>query len=110
MLDAIDRVLEPYGGLVPRSPRPASHRFLTDEIAQQGVMATTMPTMFLAVAVFLLHGMLGRLVGTQREQIAALKALGYANRSIAWHYMKFALAIVGLGGASAWHPACGSAG
>ncbi len=47
-----------------------SHRFLTDEIAQQGVMATTMPAMFLAVAVFLLHGMLGRLVGTQREQVA----------------------------------------
>ncbi len=43
--------------------------------------------------------MLGRLVGTQREQVAALKALGYANRSIAWHYVKFALAIVGLGGA-----------
>ena len=100
VLDAIDRLLEPYGGLVAhgRHDQP-SHRFLTDEIAQQGVMATTMPTVFLAVAVFLLHGMLGRLVGTQREQIAALKALGYANRSIAWHYVKFALAIVGLGGA-----------
>jgi putative ABC transport system permease protein len=100
VLDAIDRLLEPYGGLIAygRHDQP-SHRFLTDEIAQQGVMATTMPTVFLAVAVFLLHGMLGRLVGTQREQVAALKALGYANRSIAWHYVKFALAIVGLGGA-----------
>jgi putative ABC transport system permease protein len=57
-----------------------------------------MPTVFLAVAVFLLHGMLGRLVSTQREQVAALKALGYANRSIAWHYVKFAGAIVSLGG------------
>jgi putative ABC transport system permease protein len=100
VLDGIDRLLEPYGGLVAhgRHDQP-SHRFLTDEIAQQGVMATTMPTVFLAVAVFLLHGMLGRLVGTQREQVAALKALGYANRSIAWHYVEFALAIVGLGGA-----------
>jgi putative ABC transport system permease protein len=100
VLDGMDRLLEPYGGLVAhgRHDQP-SHRFLTDEIAQQGVMATTMPTVFLAVAVFLLHGMLGRLVGTQREQVAALKALGYANRSIAWHYAEFALAIVGLGGA-----------
>ena len=99
VLDAIDRLLEPYGGLVAhgRHDQP-SHRFLSDEIAQQGVMATTMPIIFLAVAVFLLHGMLGRLVGTEREQVAALKALGYANRSIAWHYMKFALTIVGLGG------------
>jgi len=46
-------------------------------------MATTMPTIFLAVAVFLLHGMLGRLVATQREQVATFKALGYANRAIA---------------------------
>jgi putative ABC transport system permease protein len=100
VLDAIDRLLEPYGGLVAygRHDQP-SHRFLTDEIAQQGVMATTMPTVFLAVAVFLLHGMLGRLVGTQRAQVATLKALGYPNRSIAWHYVKFALAIVSLGGA-----------
>jgi hypothetical protein len=100
VLDAIDQLLEPYGGLVGygRHDQP-SHRFLTDEIAQQGVMATTMPTVFLAVAVFLLHGMLGRLVGTQREQVATLKALGYPNRSIARHYVKFALAIVSLGGA-----------
>ena len=99
VLNAIDLLLKPYGGLVAhgRHDQP-SHRFLTDEIAQQGVMATTMPTVFLAVAVFLLHGMLGRLVGTQREQVAALKALGYANRSIAWHYVKFAVAIVSLGG------------
>ena len=98
VLDAIDRALEPYGGLIAHGRRDqASHRFLADEIAQQGVMATTMPAVFLAVAVFLLHAMLGRLVGAQREQVAALKALGYANRAIAWHYGKFALAVVGAG-------------
>lgn len=98
VLDAIDRRLEPYGGLIAHGRRDQpSHRFLTDEISQQGVMATTMPAVFLAVAVFLLHGMLGRLVGAQREQVAALKALGYGNRAIAWHYVKFALVVVGAG-------------
>ena len=98
VLAALDTLLEPYGGLVAygRTDQP-SHRFLADEIAQQGVMATTIPVVFLCVSVFLLHGMLGRLVGAQREQIAALKALGYGNRSIAWHYVKFALAVVGTG-------------
>ena len=98
VLAAVDTLLEPYGGLVAygRTDQP-SHRFLADEIAQQGVMATTIPVVFLCVSVFLLHGMLGRLVGAQREQIAALKALGYGNRSIAWHYVKFALAVVGTG-------------
>lgn len=96
--DAIDRRLEPNGGLIAHGRRDqASHRVLADEIAQQGVMATTMPAVFLAVAVFLLHAMLGRLVGAQREQVAALKALGYANRAIAWHYGKFALAVVSAG-------------
>jgi putative ABC transport system permease protein len=32
-----------------------------------------------------------RLVATQREQIAALKALGYANAAIAAHYLKLVL-------------------
>ncbi len=95
---ALDTMLEPYGGLVAygRVDQP-SHRFLADEIAQQGVMATTIPAIFLGVSVFLLHGMLGRLVGAQREQIASLKAFGYRNRAIAWHYVKFALVVVGAG-------------
>jgi putative ABC transport system permease protein len=38
-----------------------------------------------------------RLVSTQREQIAALKALGYPNRTIAAHYLKLVLIIVGAG-------------
>ncbi len=77
VLATLDALLEPYGGLVAygRADQP-SHRFLTDEIAQQQVMATTIPAIFLAVAIFLLHGMLDRLIRAQREQIAALKALG----------------------------------
>jgi putative ABC transport system permease protein len=38
-----------------------------------------------------------RLVSTQREQIAALKALGYPNRSVAAHYLKLVGVIVLLG-------------
>jgi putative ABC transport system permease protein len=98
VLAALDDLLEPYGGQVAYGRADqASNRFLADEIAQQGVMATTIPPVFLAVSVFLLHGMLGRLVRAEREQIAALKALGYGNRAISWHFVKFALVIVGAG-------------
>ena len=98
VLAALDDLLEPYGGLVAhgRADQP-SHRFLTDEISQQRVMATTIPTVFLGVSVFLLHGTLRRLVNAQREQIAALKALGYGNGPISWHYIKFALVICAAG-------------
>ncbi len=53
---------------------------LDNEIKEQRVMGTVLPAIFLAVAAFLLGRLvLSRLVSTQREQIAALKALGYAN-------------------------------
>src|SRR6185312_269454 len=56
------------------------------------------PTIFLCVAAFLLNVVMTRLTSLQREQIAALKAFGYTNLQIAWHYMKFVLLITIAGG------------
>jgi putative ABC transport system permease protein len=55
------------------------------------------PSIFLGIAAFLLHILLSRLISTQREQIAVLKAFGYSNAAIGWHYLKFLLAIVSIG-------------
>src|SRR5690606_33990690 len=54
---------------------------------------------FLAVAAFLLNVVLTRIVSVQREQIAALKALGYTNVELSWHYGKLSLLIGAAGGA-----------
>ncbi len=98
VIAALDRLLAPYGGLGAYGrDQQLSHRFLTDEIHQQEVMATTMPPVFLVVAVFLLHVVLGRIVTGQREQIAALKALGYDNLTVGLHYLKLVCLIVMLG-------------
>jgi putative ABC transport system permease protein len=95
VIDALDRLLEPYGNLNTHGRRDQnSHRILNQEINQQKTMATIFPTIFLGVAVFLLNVVLARQVATQRDQIAALKALGYADRAIAAHYLKFVLVIV----------------
>jgi putative ABC transport system permease protein len=98
VLVGLDRLLEPYGGLIAygRYDHP-SNRYLSDEITQQAVMATTIPVIFLAVAAFLLNVVLGQLIRTQREQIAALKALGYGNPAIAFHYLKLVAVIVVAG-------------
>jgi putative ABC transport system permease protein len=98
IIEALDRILAPYGGLNAhgRDEQP-SHRFLTQEIDQQKVMGTTLPLPFFAVAMFLLNVVLSRIVSSQREQIAALKAVGYANRAIAAHYLKLVLLITGVG-------------
>jgi hypothetical protein len=98
VIDALDRLLDVYGclGAYGRDEQ-MSHRILSQEIAQQKTMATVFPAIFLGVAVFLLHMVLSRQVATQREQIAALKALGYANATIALHYLKLVGVIVMLG-------------
>ena len=75
----------------------ASHAMLDNEIKEQRVLGTVLPSIFLGVAAFLLNVVVSRLVATQREQIAALKALGYPNRTIGGHYLKLVLVIVGLG-------------
>ncbi|HAU56428.1 MAG TPA: ABC transporter permease [Comamonadaceae bacterium] len=97
-LDALSRLLAPYGGRDAHGRADqTSHAMLDSEIQQQRVMGTMLPAIFLAVAAFLLHVVLSRLVATQREQIAALKALGYANAAIAGHYLKLVAVIVLLG-------------
>jgi putative ABC transport system permease protein len=98
---AIDRALGDYGslGAVAREDQ-ASHRILEQEIAQQRVIGSALPAIFLAVAAFILNVVLHRQVETQRGEIAALKALGYDNRMISAHYLKFASVIVALGAAA----------
>ena len=52
---------------------------------------------FLGVSAFLLHIVVSRLIDTQREQIAVLKAFGYSNGQVGLHYAKLVIAIVLLG-------------
>lgn len=84
-----------YGGreAYGRDDQP-SNAMLDAEIQSQRVIGTLLPSIFMGVAAFLLNVVVSRLVATQREQIAALKALGYRNRSIGSHYLKLVLAIV----------------
>jgi putative ABC transport system permease protein len=98
VIDALDRLLDDYGALGAhgRYDQP-SHRFLADELAEQRTMALIVPVIFFAVAAFLLNIVLGRLIMAQREQVAALHALGYPRAPIGAHYAKFAAAVCLLG-------------
>jgi putative ABC transport system permease protein len=94
----LDALLSRYGGSPPLGRADqTSHAMLDNEIKEQRVLGTVLPSIFLAVAAFLLNVVVSRLVATQREQIAALKALGYANRAIAVHYLQLVLLIVAVG-------------
>lgn len=98
VLERLDRLLEPYGGLGAHGrANQLSHRYLSSELEQLEQMAALFPVIFLGVAAFLLNVVISRLISLQREQIAALKAFGYANHEVGLHYLELVLAIVLLG-------------
>ncbi|HSH12901.1 MAG TPA: ABC transporter permease, partial [Desulfurivibrionaceae bacterium] len=98
VIDRLDRLLAPYGstGAFSREDQ-FSHRFLSDELNQLKTMAMIFPAIFMAVAMFLLNVVITRLVSTQRDIIAVLKAFGYSNRQVGWHYGQLVLVIALIG-------------
>jgi putative ABC transport system permease protein len=94
----LDRLLEPYGGLgaIPRALQ-LSHWTLESELVQLQNFGFIIPLIFLGVAAFILNVAMVRALALQRPQIAALKALGYGNAALAWHYLKWALLIASAG-------------
>jgi putative ABC transport system permease protein len=108
IIKRIDQLLDPYGGTgaIGRDDQ-ISNAFLDSEMQQLKNLTRIMPPIFLAVAAFLLNIVIGRLVQTEREQIGLLKAFGYSNGQLGWHYFKFVFAVAALGvligsGVGAW--------
>ncbi len=98
VIDRLDAVLHPYGGIGAYGrDLQLSHRFLDEELQQLKVMAQMFSAIFLLVTAFLLNVVLGRLIASQREQIAVLKAFGYSRTEVAMHYGQLALAMVAIG-------------
>lgn len=98
VLNHLDHLLEPYGGVSAITRKDQiSHWFVTNEIEQQKSMGTLLPGIFIAVAVFLTNMVLSRLIATERTEIGLLKAFGYSNTEIGWHYVKMVLVICFIG-------------
>ncbi|MCO6047205.1 FtsX-like permease family protein [Aeoliella sp. ICT_H6.2] len=90
----MDELLDPYGGRGAFGRKDQiSHMILEGDIRGLKTTGLIAPTIFLCVAAFLFNVVLTRTLALQREQIAALKAFGYTNFDIAWHYIKFVLVI-----------------
>ena len=101
VLDAVDRLLEPYGGSGAYGLADQfSNRFVFEEISGLEAAAVGVPPIFLAVAAFLLYIVISRMVQSEREEIGLMKAFGYTNAEVGAHYFKLILAIA-AGGALA---------
>jgi putative ABC transport system permease protein len=95
VLARLDRLTETYGGLGAYARADQiSHKFIDNEINEMRATAKMVPVIFLGVAAFLLNVVLSRLISTQREQIAAMKAVGYTKLEIGAHYLELVLIIV----------------
>ena len=99
----LDDLLAPYGGTGAFERKDQiSNWFLMNEISQLRSMAGVLPTIFLAVAAFLGNMVLSRLIATERSEIGLIKAFGYSNFAVAWHYSKLASAMAGTGIVVGW--------
>ncbi|MHB1306808.1 MAG: ABC transporter permease [Limisphaerales bacterium] len=98
VIATLDELLAPYGGrgAYGRADHP-SHIRVSDEIRVLQILSIGFPLVFLSVAAFMTNAVLSRLLTLQREQIAILKAFGFSNGQIAFHYLKFAFVMVAGG-------------
>jgi putative ABC transport system permease protein len=100
---ALDQLLEPYGsfGTVPQ--RLQTFIVVSEQTSCETSRqpACTSRRSFSWWRAFLLNVSLNRIVAIQREQIAALKAVGYTNVELGLHYAGFSLVISVVGAVAA---------
>ena len=98
VVEQVDALTAPYGGVGAHGRADQlSNAFLDGELIQLQGMAAIVPPIFLLVSAFLINMTLSRLIALEREQIGLLKAIGYGRMQVAWHYVKFVLAIAAIG-------------
>lgn len=98
VLDAVDRLLDRYGSLGAYQRKDhMSDRFISEEISGLAATTVAVPPIFMGVAAFLLYIVITRLVQAEREQIGLIKAFGYTNWEVSWHYFKMVVLIAFTG-------------
>jgi len=99
ILRRAEQILAPYGVFTttPLADQP-SNKMISQEIEGLRAVAIFMPAIFLAVAALVLNVLLTRLADQQRTVVGTLKALGYSDRQVFMHFLKFGLTIGITGG------------
>lgn len=83
--------------LVMKEDLPSVAMF-NNEINQMKAMETVFPIVFLLIAILTSFTTMTRLTANQRGVIGSLKALGFSNRKILWHYTSYGFLISATGG------------
>lgn len=101
VIDAVEHALRSHGLVLAHGRHDQqSHRFISEELNQLRAQAVILPTVFMLVSAFLLNVVMSRIIRTQREQVAVLKAFGYTNGEVAVHYAMLTGLVVLIGWAA----------
>lgn len=96
---ALEDALNKYGltELYPVKDQ-LSYNMLETEIAGMRSMTSSIPLVFVLMADFVLYLMLKRIIEQDRTQIGTLKAFGYSNTAVLFHYVAYGAIVGFLGG------------
>jgi len=96
--DDITRDLRNFGvtNVISRDEQISS-RMLEEEIKGLKATGSAFPVVFFLVAAVIIYIMMGRMVENQRTQIGVLKALGFTNMQVLFHYLSYSAFIAVTG-------------
>ena len=77
-----------YSSFLPRAQHPSFAEF-QDETEQHQMMTDVIPLIFIIISMLTLLTTMTRIINSQRTQIGVLKALGFKNRTIMFHYISY---------------------
>ncbi len=99
VLEALEKTFAKYGvKKVIKRENQISNRVLAEKLEGFEKISAALPLLFLAVAGLIIAILLSRIVSNDRMTIGVLKALGYGNTKVIFHYIKYSL-MIGVAGA-----------
>ena len=85
-----------YNSFVERAEHTSVSQF-SEEMDQHQMMAGIFPVVFILIAMLILLTTMTRIIAHQRTQIGILKACGFKDRSIMFHYISYGFWLVLVG-------------
>ena len=85
-----------YSSFIPQSEHSSVGQF-SQEMDQHRMMGDIFPVVFILIAMLILLTTMTRIITHQRTQIGILKASGFKNRSIIFHYVSYGFWLVLIG-------------
>ncbi|MBE6505005.1 MAG: FtsX-like permease family protein [Methanobrevibacter millerae] len=91
-----DKLDGKYNSFIEQSEHVSVSQF-SEEMDQHKMMGDIFPVVFILIALLILLTTMSRIISHQRTQIGILKAVGYKNRTIMFHYISYGLWLVLVG-------------